>query len=1110
MKFISARLICILCFSVFVSNVNAQNNFFNDVAETAFKTPSQKRLIIPQKYRTIKLDTLGLQSFIRLTPSEKNLSNRDMTPVIAIPMPDGTVARFHIWESSVLAAELAAANPTIKTFTGQGIDDKTATIKLDWTEFGFHAMISSAITGAVFIDPYDINTKTNYISYFKSDFKKNTKYKEIQPIPGKNALKNLLGATPDNVEAAICLGTQLRTYRLAVACTHEYAFQVTGSNTPSKSAVLAYITTTVNRVNGVYEKELSVRLVLVASENNVIFNSLAADPFTPSTPGVDPPDGANYDPAILINESQQVIDLNIGDANYDIGHTFSTGAGGYAALGVVCAFSEKAMGITGLENPTGDPFDIDYVAHEMGHQFGASHTFNSVLGGCDGNGSFTTNVEPGSGSTIMAYAGLCYDFNNPSITDNIKNNSDAYFSTISFDEIGSYITAGAGNSCPVKTSTGNAPPTVNAGSNYIIPVSTPFVLTGSATDANGDALSYCWEQVDGGGPFGRWNAPVGDAPLFRSFFPVSTPTRYFPKLTDQINGTTTIGEILPSYARTMHFRLTARDNKAGGGGVCYTETAVSTVSTGGAFTLTSPSASGIVWNVNEFQTVTWNTAGSNLAPISAANVNIELSTDGGLTFPITILANTPNDGSEEIQVPNNVTTQARIRVKPVGNIFYDFSNTNFSIQVAATASFVFNNPAPVAICSGTSGVATLKSGALKAFATNIALSASLNPAGTTVSFGTASLTPGNSTTVTLNNTGALAPGTYTVRVTGIAGAITKTRDISFLVGSGAAAPASLTAPANDAIGVALQPSLNWTAVIGATSYTVEISTSSTFTTIEQTISGVSSLPVTLSTPLQENTVYYWRVKTTNTCGTGAASAANRFKTGFPSCFPSVDVPKNIDANVASVITSTISIPTAKGTTITDLNIVDVAGEHAYFHELRFTLTSPDNTSVIVLNQLCDGPTFPFDFNLDDQGPQTYECPLTDGVMLRPANPLSVFNGKNSAGTWTLKVEDLVAGEGGQLLGWGLNFNSNSINCGFASSPISTTYTFTGNGNWNVASNWSNNTIPPSPLPSGSTIVINHTAGGQCVLNVAQSVSAGAGVTVLTGKNLVINGALTIQ
>lgn len=1093
MRFIFTRIFSFMLLSFTFLGASAQQNYFTDVAESAVKKSDQKRVIIPDKFRTVQLDTAGLLAFLRLLPTEKNILNgRNNTPVLLIPMPDGKMAKFHVWESSVMAPALAAAYPELKTFTGQGIDDPTATIKLDWTEFGFHAMILSPISGSIFFDPYDQKTVINYISYYKADFKKKDKFTELPPIKyPKNAAAK---TSPNNVLAGACVGTQLRTYRLAVACTGEYAVAATGLTFPTVAQTLAKIVLTINRVNGVYEKELSIRLTLIATENKVIFTDPATDPFL-----------GNNNSTTLIDESQRIIDSAIGNANYDIGHSFSTGGGGLAGLGVVCTAGQKASGITGSPLPVGDAYDIDYVAHEMGHEFGGEHTFNSEQGFCGGgNRSSTANAEPGSGSTIMAYAGICD-------TDDLQQHSDAQFHAISFDQITQYSINSTGNSCAVTTSTGNAAPVVNAGANYTIPLSTPFVLTGSATDVNGDALTYCWEQVDVGGPGTVWNAPSGNAPLFRSFMPVTTPVRYFPKLSSQINNTVIIGEILPGYARVMHFRLTARDNKAAGGGVCYAQNAITTAAGTGPFVVTYPNASGIIWNVNEFQTITWNPAGTAAAPISCANVTIQLSTDGGTTFPITILASTANDGTEEIQVPNNVSTTCRIRVMAVGNVFYDFSNANFRIQTSPTSTFVFNNPDLVAVCAATSGTATLKTAALAGFATTITLSASLNPAGTTLSFGSSSLAPGSSTTVTLNNTGSLAAGTYTVRVTGMAGAVTKTRDILFVVGTGGAAPTSLTAPANDAIGQSTTPSFNWTPVSGTLSYTLEISTTSDFAAIVQTVPGITTLPVTLITPLAENSIYYWRVKSTNSCGTGTASAIpNRFKTALNSCKTSTNVPLAISASGTPTINSTITIPAAAGVVITDVNVIGLMGDHSYVNDLTFTLISPNNTSVVILNSPCNGYA-DFDLNLDDQASTTsLPCPPTGAVTVTPQNPLSAFNGQNSTGVWTLRVKDNFTGDGGNLTGWGLNFNSTGTNCVLTSTPLATTYTFTGNGNWNVASNWSSNTIPPATLPANSSIVINHTVGGQCILNVTQHISLGATLTVMTGKNLVVPGVLTIQ
>ncbi len=1091
MKLIFTRIPVLLIASVLSFNAAAQQNFFSDISESEALKSGNKREIIPEKYRTLQLDTASLLPFLRSLPSEQTISDRNATPVLALPMPDGSTARFHLWESSAMAPELAAAYPNIRTYTGQGIDDRTATIKLDWTEFGFHAMLYSAITGDILIDPYDQKTVTAYISYFKKDYKKKGTFQELGPIGNT---KGSTAARPATVDAnGICIGAQLRTYRLAVACTVEYARAATGSSTPTKAQTLAKVVTTVNRVNGVYEKEVAVRLVLIANDTAILFTDDSTDPFN-----------GNNNGNTLINESQTQITNRIGNANFDIGHTFSTGGGGLAAVGVVCRNGNKASGITGSTVPVGDAYDIDYVAHEIGHEFGGQHTFNSLQGACEGNGNASTNTEPGSGTTIMAYAGICN-------SDDLQPHSNDYFNAISFDEITQYTNNSSGNNCAVTTSTGNMPPVVNAGADYVIPKSTPFVLTGTASDANGDALTYCWEQVDIGGSFGVWNAPSGDAPIFRSFSPVSTGIRFFPKLSDQIGNTTTIGEVLPSYARTMHFRLTARDNRAGGGGVCYDENVV-TVANSGPFTVSYPNASGIVWNVNEFQTVTWNPAGTAAAPVNCANVSIQLSTDGGNTFPITIISSTPNDGMEEIHVPNNVSATCRIRVIAAGNIFYDMSNANFRIQNPASAGFSFSNPVPVSVCVATPSVSLLTS-SLGASFSSISLSAT-SPAGTTVSFSPATLSPGDSTIVTLNNAGSLAPGTYTITVTGVSAAATKTRNIQFIIPAAATAPALVT-PAADTIGQPVFPSFSW-ATTASLSYTLEISTASDFSAAVQIIPGITSVPYVLTAPLLENTIYYWRVKSTNLCGAVSSPGVTwKFKTGISSCKPSYDVPKTISASGTPTVTSTITIPAAAGVTITDLNVINVTGTHNWVGDLTISLKGPNNTNIILMSRRCDNDRYlNFGLTFDDAASITnanISCPPTGGAIVRPASALSAFNGINSAGTWTLTVKDNADGDGGELTGWGLNINAGSATgCFVTSTPLAIIYTFTGNGNWDVPANWSSNTIPPNPLPAGSSIVIDNAAGGSCILNVAQTISQGATFTVMTGKNLVVPGALTIQ
>jgi hypothetical protein len=433
-------------------------------------------------------------------------------------------------------------------------------------------------------------------------------------------------------------------------------------------------------VDGVYELEVAIRLVLVANEANIIFTNASTDPFN-----------GNNNSNTLITESQTVINSTIGSANYDIGHTFSTGGGGLANLGCVCKSTSKARGITGSSSPTGDPYDIDYVAHEMGHQFGGDHTFNSNAGSCTGNRSSTAAYEVGSGVTIMAYAGICGN-------DDIQTNSDPYFHTYSFDQIVAYTNTGTGNSCPVTTSTGNSSPSVIMPTNGLtIPKSTPFVLTGTATDPDNDALTYSWEEFDKGATT-VWNggASTTTSPIFKSRIPKTTGTRYFPSLAIINAGYPTApnatmdglkGEILPTVSRTLNFRLTVRDNKNGGGGVATggngcSSTAPFTVNVDGAagpFIENVPNG-GEIWTGGTTQNVTWNVANTDNGTVNCQFVNIYMSIDGGNSYPTLIASHVPNNGSYSSTVPN-IATNNKIRylIKCEDNLFFDVSNANFMI-----------------------------------------------------------------------------------------------------------------------------------------------------------------------------------------------------------------------------------------------------------------------------------------------------------------------------------------------------------------------------------------------------------------------------------------------
>lgn len=633
-------------------------------------TPKGHREIIPQRYMTFHLNMTELKKQLANATLDTQTPINQSTCIIHLPIANGQMQAFRVVEAPIMEDGLANAYPHIKTYSIKGVDDVYANGKLDINDFGFHAMIR-CIHGDVFIDPFCRGNKTDYISYYTRDFKKDPSQilPEVGVIENPEYNSNRMQSPP-----AACVGANLRRYRLAVACTGEYAVAATGFASPTKSQILSKVVTSVNRVDGVYETDVAVRLVLVANDTVVLYGNASTDPFN-----------GNNNAGVLIGESQTVCNANIGSANYDIGHTFSTGGGGLAQLGCVCG-SSKARGITGSPSPVGDPYDIDYVAHEIGHQFGGNHTFNALSGSCNGNRNASTSVEPGSGITIMAYAGICG-------TNDLAPNSIAYFHAISYDEIVNFTNLGSGNSCAATTSTGNQPPVVTGPGTYTVPKSTPFSLTGSGTDPDGDPLTFSWEETDPGSAGGNWNS--GNKPYFMTYTPTASPTRLFPKLSVILLGnyTSTKGEYVPATAQTLNFRLTARDNKMGGGGVCYVNQPV-VVSNAGPFSITYPNLTGVVWAGGSSQTITWNVNGTDVSPVSCTNVDVLISYDGGNTFTM-LNAGVPNTGSLTITVPTPTATIATCRIKILcpTNIFFDINDKNFTITTVTGINEISSNNA---------------------------------------------------------------------------------------------------------------------------------------------------------------------------------------------------------------------------------------------------------------------------------------------------------------------------------------------------------------------------------------------------------------------------------
>ncbi len=920
--------------------------------------------------------------------------------IIVLPMPDGSFQRFRILEAPVMHPDLQAQFPDIRSYAGIGIEDPAAYFRGDFTLRGFHGMIRSPEHSTVFIDPFSTEDLVNYQVYYRKDSQKTEpwtchfeeishEYKPVTFDPAKMA--------------GDCV---LRNYSLALACTGEYA-TFHGGTVP---LVVSAFNTTMTRVNGVFEKEASVHMTLVANNNNLIFLDPVTDGYT------------NSSGSTMLAENQTKCDAVIGNANYDIGHVFSTGGGGIAGLGVVCLTGNKARGVTGSGAPIGDAFDIDYVAHEMGHQFNANHT---QCNACQRNNA--TSMEPGSASTIMGYAGIC--------TPNVQNNSDDYFHAISLQEIATLVT-GSANACSSNSSI-NTAPTANAGPDYVIPRSTPFILTGVGSDPNSDPITYTWEQMNN--VTATVTMPPASTntagPMFRSFKGTASPIRYLPRLQDVVNNVSPTWEVLNSVARTLNFRLTVRDNRMGGGCTAEDNMVVTVSGTAGPFLVTSPNTA-VSWAGGSLQTITWDVASTNIAPVNCANVDVLMSVDGGLTYPFTLLVATPNDGSQVAAIPNVATTQARIMVRANGNIFYDISNANFTITTGASNFSITSSPHGQTVCKPTSAVYNLTLGSIGGFSGSVNLSATDLPAGAVATFSTNPVAVPGSTTLTILTTNA-ATGSFNPVVTGASGALTINRNIALTVNGLPSAPA-LTAPSNNALNVTTTPTLTWGTSASASTYQIQVSTSSSFqsTVIDASLTTTS---FTVSSSLNGATTYFWRVRASNSCGLGAWSSVFSFATGCSQTTASTNVPVTISASGTPTVTSTLTLSGVNGNII-GFRVKDLNVHHSWVGDLRATLKSPGNVDYVLFDQ--PGTTTPggngcsmnhllvtFDNNAAQTAAQlestcnssTLPTPPPHAIngTYQPLTSFAGLNGTSPNGTWTLTINDLVGGDGGSLQTWSL-------------------------------------------------------------------------------------------
>jgi len=976
-----------IIFIFFAFSCTAQN-FYTWVDESRIPQDGT-RWIVPQKFKTVEVKMTDLKNQLKAAPLEFT----GKQPLqIEIPLPNGTAMAFNLVQTIIMEKALADKYPEIKAYTGYAIQDPSIILKMDVTYKGLHGYIVSP-KYIYSIDPYHDKTTGFYIVYDKKDYQRNTDAFEcLNQDHTKNAKHHI---TDHNLQKAMP-ACALREYRVAVNATGEFT-QYHGGTV---SAGLSAITTTINRINLIFERDLALRLTLVANNDLVIYTNPDDDPFTQ-------PNNADY----MIERSHTNLNSVIGESNYDIGHVFSTSGAGLANLGSVCG-ELKGYGLTGVFPPIGDPFDVDYAAHEFGHQFNAQHTWDyCVIGGVpEGNGP--SGMEPGSGSTIMAYAGVCGN-------QNLQESSNEYFHSFSISQITSYTQVNFGNNCANLIPINNTAPEVDAGADYTIPANTPFQLTGSATDVDDDMLTYCWEAFQGGTDAPIEN-PSASSALFRSWSPTSENYRIFPRLFDLLNNNTAPGETLPFSDRTMRFRLTVRDNHPGGSCTNFDNMSVIVDGDAGPFVVNYPNGNE-VWQALNPETITWDVAGTDQAPVECANVDILLSTDNGSTFPIVLANDVPNSGSYDITVPNNITTVARIKIVCSNNIFFDISNNTFEITTPGMPSFTLNTQSEVKVCVGEDVSFPIEIGQVQGFSTPVNLNTTYIPATVQISFDANPAMPGTTVMATLSNTSNLAANNYYgITINATAGTQTDNVYLDLIsVGDVALAP-TLNNPTNGYLNFQNGSVLTWQGDFSQILdyFQIEIATDPLFNNIIESETTISqTYEPTLAT--SESTTYYWRGSGFNTCGEGVWSNIYQYTTEKCISFSNTSG-VNISGVGTPTITSTINVSNAGLVNSVSLN--NIAGTHTWISDLEARLTSPQGTSILLFAGLCNSEdNFNIGFSNTGNLHNNIPCPPTDGNSYLPAGgTFNSFIGEDANGNWTLTITDNYSQDGGQLSSWGLN------------------------------------------------------------------------------------------
>ncbi len=989
-----------------VISVSAQQNYWQQIQKSDLNNDNLTELN-QKHYQLFRLDIDALKEELRDAPLRGTGLTQDYARIY-LPDLNGEFVQFAVVEAPVLSEELSELYPEIKTYLGFSIDKPGTRVRFSITPQGLQTMVSTLDEPMSFTVPLSKTNNTEYINYSRDVRINQTKDfscltdDEFFPID-TNSLTN----RDANDQT-------LRTFRIAISTTAEYTgFWDDGDagNGDAAEDALAQVVATLNRSNEVFEVDMAVTFTLVTG-TEIIYTDTATDPY-----------GGNFN-----GELQATLTTNVGEANYDVGHLFHFGGnnGNAGCIGCVCVDGAKGSGFSShsfLDNDGGpymsDFFDIDYVPHEIGHQMGANHTWSFSS---EGTG---VNAEPGSGTTIMGYAGITGP-------NDVQDHSDPYFHYYSIVQILGNLQT---RTCWVGTAIANNPPVADAGDDHTIPIGTAFILPGSATDPDsGDILTYTWEQIDNGvSTSGNFGPNLASGAVWRSRPPSTSPDRYMPiiervvagQLTEQFPTETVDNsswETVSNVSRTLNYALTVRD-RSDADGVGQTPQSdfdlmtVTVDDSAGPFVVTSQSTNE-TWDAGSNQTITWDVAGTDAGAVNTPTVNILLSTDGGFTFPFVLASNVPNDGEEVITVPitGGDSSTLRVKVEGNGNIFYAINSTNFSLQ---ESEFVLNvDQSEIDVCSPDDVIYTFTYNTFLGFTGVTDFSATGLPAGATATFApTSASADGTSVTATISGIGSLAIGNYPFQLVGTSGAITKSSDVAFNVYDTNFATINLLTPADGVDDIeATNAIFTWDVDPNATSYEIDVATDSGFTNI--VANATVTDPTFTVTTLDIVTEYFWRVRAINDCGQGSYSQAS-FTTAniFCTVYNSGDTPINIPDNNPVGATSIINVPTTS--LITDL-IVTIDVTHTFDADLIITLIAPDGTEVILSNRNGgSGDNF-----IGTIFNTTATTPIADGSApftgeFLPDEDLGILIGGFSGGDWGLKITDNAGIDTGSIDSWSL-------------------------------------------------------------------------------------------